>query len=145
MKSIDNTFLTIEMKVWNNSMQPNVFVGINSGNMYYIYAVFYSYSLYTTSHMCHWNAGTASVWNPHFDIYYSDVIMGLKSPASGLFAQSFVSDAVQRKHQRSSSLACVSGIPRWPVDSPHKGPVSRKMFPFDNVIMLLCPDIPTRQ
>ena len=23
----------------------------------------------------------------------------------------------------------------WPVDSPHKGPVTRKMFPFDDVIM----------
>ena len=27
------------------------------------------------------------------------------------------------------------GIHRWPVDSPHKGPVTRKMFPFDDVIM----------
>ena len=26
-------------------------------------------------------------------------------------------------------------IHRWPVDSPHKGPVTRKMFPFDDVIM----------
>ena len=24
---------------------------------------------------------------------------------------------------------------RWPVNSPHKGPVTRKMFPFDDVIM----------
>ena len=28
------------------------------------------------------------------------------------------------------------GIHRSPVDSPHKGPVTRKMFPFDDVIML---------
>ena len=27
------------------------------------------------------------------------------------------------------------GINRWPVISPHKGPVTRKMFPFDDVIM----------
>ena len=27
------------------------------------------------------------------------------------------------------------GIHRWPVKSPHKGPVTRKMFPFDDVIM----------
>ena len=26
-------------------------------------------------------------------------------------------------------------IKRWPVNSPHKGPVARKMFPFDDVIM----------
>ena len=29
----------------------------------------------------------------------------------------------------------VRGIHRWPVNSPHKWPVSRKMFPFDDVIM----------
>ena len=32
-------------------------------------------------------------------------------------------------------LAFVGGIQRSPVDSPHKGPVTRKMFPFDDVIM----------
>ena len=39
----------------------------------------------------------------------------------------------QRKHQSSASLAFVLGIHRWPVNSPHKGPVTRKMFPFDDV------------
>ena len=37
--------------------------------------------------------------------------------------------AHQRKHQSSSSLA-------WPVNSPHKKPVTRKMLPFDDVIMI---------
>ena len=41
----------------------------------------------------------------------------------------------QIKHQISASLAFVRGIHRWPVNSPHKGPVTRKMFPFDDVIM----------
>ena len=45
------------------------------------------------------------------------------------------SGAYQRKHQRSASLAFVRGIHRWPVNSPHKGLVTRKMFPFDDVIM----------
>ena len=27
------------------------------------------------------------------------------------------------------------GTHRWPVDSSHKGPVTRKMYPFDDVIM----------
>ena len=44
--------------------------------------------------------------------------------------------ADQRNHQSSASLAFVKGIHRWPVDSPHKGPVTRKMFPFNDVIML---------
>ena len=37
----------------------------------------------------------------------------------------------QRKHQCSVSLAFARG----PVNSPHKWPVTRKMFPFDDVIM----------
>ena len=45
------------------------------------------------------------------------------------------SGADQRKHQSSASLAFVRGIHRSPVNSPHKWPVTRKMFPFDNVIM----------
>ena len=45
------------------------------------------------------------------------------------------SGADQRKHQSSASLAFARGIHRWPVNSPHKGPVTRKMFSFDDVIM----------
>ena len=46
------------------------------------------------------------------------------------------SGADQRIYQSSASLAFVRGIHRWPVDSPHKGPVMRTKFPFDNVIMI---------
>ena len=45
------------------------------------------------------------------------------------------SNADQRKHQSSVSLAFVRGIHWWPVNFPHKGPVTRKMFPFDDVII----------
>ena len=44
-------------------------------------------------------------------------------------------DANKKKHQSSASLAFVWGIHRGPVNSPHKWPVTRKMFPFDDVIM----------
>ena len=47
------------------------------------------------------------------------------------------SGAEQRKYQTSTSLAFVGGIHQWPVNSPHKGPVTRKMSPFDDVIMYL--------
>ena len=40
-----------------------------------------------------------------------------------------------RKHQSSASLAFEWGIHRGPVNSPPKWPVTRKMFPFDDVIM----------
>ena len=46
------------------------------------------------------------------------------------------SDADQRKPQGSTSLAFVWGIHRGPVNSPHKWPVTRKIFPFDDVIMM---------
>ena len=45
------------------------------------------------------------------------------------------SGADQRKRQSSASLAFVRGIHWSPVDSPHKGPLTRKMFPFDDVNM----------
>ena len=40
------------------------------------------------------------------------------------------SSADQTKHQSPASLAFVMGIHWWPVNSPHKGPVRRKMIPF---------------
>ena len=43
----------------------------------------------------------------------------------------------QRKHQSSASLAFVREIHRRPVISPRKGPVTRKMLPFDDVILSL--------
>ena len=46
-----------------------------------------------------------------------------------------------RKHQSSVSLAFVRGIHWWPVNSPHKGPVTRKKFPFDDVFMCFCPEV----
>ena len=44
----------------------------------------------------------------------------------------------QRKYQRSVPLAFLRGIHRWPVNSPHKCPVKRKMFPFHYVIIYAC-------
>ena len=57
------------------------------------------------------------------------------------------SGANQRKYQSSASLAIVWGIHRWTVNSPHKRPVTRKIFPFDDVIMeteinRYCLDVP---
>ena len=49
---------------------------------------------------------------------------------------SVYSCADQRKHQSFTSLAFVRGIHRWPVNSPHTGPVTRNMSLFDDVIMV---------
>ena len=48
------------------------------------------------------------------------------------------SGADQRKKLSPASLACVSGIHRSPMNSPHNGSVTRIMFPFDDVIMRGC-------
>ena len=40
-----------------------------------------------------------------------------------------------KKNQSFPSLAFVRGIHRWPVNSPHKWPVTRKMFPLDDLMM----------
>ena len=76
-------------------------------------------------------------------IHYTDVIMGAiasqKKIASQITRLTIVystvySDSDQRKHHSSASLAFVWGIHRGPVNSPHQWQVTRKMFPFDDVI-----------
>ena len=67
----------------------------------------------------------------------SDVIMGAMASqitSIAIVYSTVYSDADQRKHQRAASLASVRGIHRWPVNSPHKWLVTRKIFPFDDVI-----------
>ena len=70
----------------------------------------------------------------------SDVIMSVM--ASQITGVSVVYSTVclgtdERKHQSSTSLAFLREIHRWPVNSLHKWPVMQKMFPFDDVIMLI--------
>ena len=70
--------------------------------------------------------------------HYNDVKMGaIASQITSLtIVYSIVfSEADQRKHQSSASLAFVRGIHRGRVNFPHKWPVSREMFSFDDVIM----------
>ena len=71
--------------------------------------------------------------------HYDDVIMTmLASQITSLpvVCSIVYSDVNQRKHQSSASLAFVREIHRGPVNFPHKWPVTRKMFPFDDVIMI---------
>ena len=84
---------------------------------------------------CDNRVGRHVLW---FVIHYSDVIMS--AMASQITSLTIVystvySGADQRKHQSFASLAFVWGIHRSPVNSPHKGPVTRKMFLFDDVII----------
>ena len=70
--------------------------------------------------------------------HYSDVTIGTMASqitSLAIVCSTVYSSADQRKYQSSASMAFVRGIHRWPGNSPHKWPVTRKMFPFDDVIM----------
>ena len=49
----------------------------------------------------------------------------------------FLNHLFRRRSKKTQKL-CVTGLYDgnhwWPVDSPHKGPITRKMLPFDDVI-----------
>ena len=85
-----------------------------------------------------YRAGNWWLWS-NKGVYYSDAIMStMTSQITGVLivCLTICSEADQRKHQRSVSLAYVRGIHRWPMDSFHKGLVKRKIFPFGGVMML---------
>ena len=89
----------------------------------------------------HSAAETGLLWDNEFNTHYNDVMMGtIASQITSLMTaySTVYSDADQRKRQSSASLAFVRGIHRGPVNSLHKWPVTRKKFPFDDVIMYFC-------
>ena len=76
--------------------------------------------------------------------HYTDVIMGAivsRITSFTIVYSTVYSDTDQRKHQCSASLAFVWGIHRGPVNSPHKWPVTRGSFPFDDAIMRICASV----
>ena len=90
-----------------------------------------------TSHECH------AVSN-HRQLHFDGLMQGC-SNSSALavellqcctkpsFCSTVCSGIRQRQHQSSVLLAFVSGIHRWPADSPHKGPVTGEIFPWHGV------------
>ena len=70
--------------------------------------------------------------------HYNDVIMSIiASRVTGIsiVCSTVCSCADQRKHHSSNSMAFARRIQRWAVDSPHKWPLTRKIVPFDDVII----------
>ena len=122
-------------------------------NMFHFFSTSYPiFTLYPREYLrpfrSMWNSITLSWWDISWKYrilvlrepaaHYSDVIMSaMASQITSLMIvySSFYSGADKRKRQSSASLGFVRGIHRRPVKSPHKGPVTRKMFPFDDVIM----------
>ena len=78
------------------------------------------------------------LWLKQTHAYYNDVTMS--AIASQITSLAIVYSTVypgtdEGIYQSSASLDFVRGIHRWPVNSLHKWPVTRKMVPFDDVIM----------
>ena len=71
-------------------------------------------------------------------IHYSDVIihtMAFQITCVSIICSTVYLGADQRKYKNSVSQAFVRGIHRSPMDSTHEGLTTRKMFPFDDIIM----------
>ena len=83
--------------------------------------------------MCNFKTHFTDWYHAHSLCYhYNNVILsGMASQVTSLTVvySTVYPGAVLRKHQSSASLVFVRGIHRSPVNSPHKGPVTRKMFP----------------
>ena len=99
-----------------------------------------AYYLNVTSQNKLYGISTICGWMPslHIISHYSDIIMSLMASQITILTivySNVYSGVDQRKCQSSASLAFVRGIHRWPVNSPHKGLVMQKMFPFDDIIM----------
>ena len=87
----------------------------------------------TLTHLDHWWSSLQSCCQDYSYVIMSTMVSQITSVLT--VCSTVCSGAVQRKYQSSGSLAFVRGIHQWPVDSSHKGPVTQKMFPFDDVIM----------
>ena len=67
----------------------------------------------------------------HYDVTVME-LDGVKITSVSIVCSTICSGADQRKHKSSASLAFARGIHQWLVNSPHKQPVTRKVFPFDD-------------
>ena len=102
-----------------------------------VYPTNHAHSSYCVVFCCGWYQSNEPYIQDNWP-HYNDVIMDAMT--SQMTSLAIVYSSVylgtdKRKHQSSASLAFVRGIHRWPVNSPHKGPLTRKVFPFDDVIM----------
>ena len=120
-------------KSLDNTVQHNTILHTAHNESGRIYAKLRQHT-YTQS-LAHWDRWVVGPLDCLLSVHYDDVIMGtIASQITSLTrVYSIVySGADQSKHQSSASLAFVWGI--------HRGPVTRKMFPFDDVIMI-CEEI----
>ena len=134
---------TICRAAWSQLKRDVPYVGFHQGNIRFpLWSsrrwIFFYNVLFTTEWIPTRIPSLWLLYSALGDIHYSDVVMS--AMASQITSVSIVcstvcSDANQRKHQSSASLAFVREIHRA-MDSHHKEPVTLKMFQFDDVIMI---------
>ena len=121
--------------------EASVYCCENVNKLWHFWMVFVSMPLQNLM-----NAIGSWCW-PYFDVHhlipwhYSNVIMSsmaFRITGVSIVYSTVCSCADQRIHHSSASLAFIRGIHRWPVNCPHKGPVTRRMFPSDDVIRFRC-------
>ena len=81
----------------------------------------------------------SSAWKTDARLYYYDVTWtscSLKSLVIRLLFNSLYGPT-SKKHQSPHHWSFVRGIHRWPTNSLHRGPVTGKKLPFDDVIMII--------
>ena len=76
--------------------------------------------------------------DPAFPLQWRHNERDVYSPASQLFPQPFIQAQIKESFKVPRYWPFVQGIHRSPVNSPPKRPVTRKMFPFDDVVLLWC-------
>ena len=115
----------IKIFSWPDNIATNIFLGIISPE-------FFWHLNYIPGAHLGWEV-TSNVYEHYSDIIMSEMASHITSVS--IVYSTLCSGTDQRKHQSSASLAFVRGIHRSPVNSPHKGSVTQKIFPFDDVIM----------
>ena len=102
----------------------------------------YIYILQSQNHYCWWPADgvvRSGYWPSWYSLQWChnerSSAMASQVTAVPIVCSTVDSGTDQREHQSSASLAFVRGIHRWPVKSPHKRPVMREIFPFDDAVM----------
>ena len=102
---------------------------------HYIYICIYIYTDYHYLYLHLYLSLYGQLWPQHTLQWRHMGTIASQITSLTIVYSTVYSDADQRKYQSSASLAFVRGIHRRPVNSPHKWPVTRQMFPFDDVIV----------
>ena len=131
--------LSLNQHVSNVSSCPTIIIWMTQSCDYFLIPVCIGRKPCRIFHFTKW-LSLSPILNCCFHLIprYSDVVMSaMASQITSLMIvySTVYSDADKKKHQRSAPLAFVREIHCWPVNSSQKGPATRKMILFRDIIM----------